>query len=1035
MKYLLCLLTLFLAGASVIIPAEPPNLNKLHVPEGFVIDQVAGDADVVFPMFACFDDRGRLYVTESSGLDLYAELQAQTRKCRVRLLEDPDEKGRFRKSRVFADKLVFPMGLVWRDGKLYVADPPELVVLEDTKGAGQADKRTVILSGFGHRDNGSLHGLTFGPDGWLYMTMGDPDGYKIKRKDGTILQGETGALLRCQPDGSDPEVLCGGFENLVEIAFTQRGEIIGTDNWFQKPVGGIRDALVHLVPGGRYPLHAHDRRTPLPVTGEALPALALFPAVALSGLTMYRGPMFPADMRGQLFSAQHNARKIGRHVLVPTGSTFTAQNFDFVTTDDPDFHPADVLEAADGSLIVVDTGSWYVHHCPTGQIRKTKATGGIYRVRAEKTKASDDPWGLKIDWPKATSAELAKLLGDPRPAVVDRARQTLVGRGKLAVSTLFDLAKSKEPISTRQQAIWALVAMPAELDSDESRDNRPSERLKGLLAEADADVSATAARGLGLRRDRSAADPLAQLLKRNEAPVRMAAVEALARCGDAASLPVLWGALLHESDRFYEHALIHAIHHLADTAALQDTLQKGLPRQQRVALILLDQPPRPAGALKHDAVISRVSDPEQRQTALYVLQRHPEWADHAVGLIRNWLEKPTVSAEEQAGLRGLLLAFQERKAVQDLLAASLADGSKSPADRQLLVLDTLAQNSLPKLPRPWIDALARSIGRSEPAIRSQAVRTAAVLQLSELDEPLGKLVENAKEPAELRLEAFRAIVLRQPRPSAAAFELLLGQLNEKVSPLTRLATAEVIGKCHLNNEQLPQLLKTVRGDPLVSPSVLLPALQRSVGEATVDKVLAYLSDSLKGGWRPGEAELNKLLAALPASVKDKAGPVRDLWKKGFEEQRARLAEFEPLLSGGSPDKGRKIFFSQKVPCATCHRVGTDGGQIGPDLTKIGAIRAGRDILESIVLPSSTIAQGFESYVIATADGRIVTGLIARQTADTLFVRDSSGAELRLRRDQVQEMSRSPTSLMPEGLDKQMTREEFRDLLAFLQSLK
>src|SRR5262249_61196943 len=119
----------------------------------------------------------------------------------------------------------------------------------------------------------------------------------------------------------------------------------------------------------------------------------------------------------------------------------------------------------------------------------------------------------------------------------------------------------------------------------------------------------------------------------------------------------------------------------------------------------------------------------------------------------------------------------------------------------------------------------------------------------------------------------------------------------------------------------------------------------------------------------------------------------------------------------------------------CHRIGADGGQIGPDLTKLGAIRAGRDILESIVLPSSTIAQGFESYVIATADGRIVTGLIARQTADTLFVRDSSGAELRLRRDQVQEMNRSPTSLMPEGLDKQMTREEFRDLLAFLQSLK
>src|SRR5262249_26460563 len=153
--------------------------------------------------------------------------------CRIRLLEDPDEHGRFRKSSIFADKLVFPMGLAWRDGKLYVADPPDLITLEDTDGDGKADKRTVLLTGFGHKDNGSLHGLVFGPDGMLYLTCGHPDGYKLKLPGGRVLHGESGALLRCRPDGSGPEVLCRGFENLVEIAFTPRGEIIGTDNWFQ----------------------------------------------------------------------------------------------------------------------------------------------------------------------------------------------------------------------------------------------------------------------------------------------------------------------------------------------------------------------------------------------------------------------------------------------------------------------------------------------------------------------------------------------------------------------------------------------------------------------------------------------------------------------------------------------------------------------------------------------------------------------------------------------------------------------------------
>src|SRR5262245_58211402 len=178
----------------------------LTVPAGFSVERVAGAPETRVPMFAAFDERGRLFVAESSGLDLYAELQKLTRKCRISVLEDADGDGVFERAQVFAEELVFPMGLVWREGKLFAADPPDLVTLEDTDGDGHADKRTVLLTGFGHSDNGSLHGLTFGPDGWLFMTMGEPDGYRLKRADGSILSGDSGALLRCRPDGSDIEV-------------------------------------------------------------------------------------------------------------------------------------------------------------------------------------------------------------------------------------------------------------------------------------------------------------------------------------------------------------------------------------------------------------------------------------------------------------------------------------------------------------------------------------------------------------------------------------------------------------------------------------------------------------------------------------------------------------------------------------------------------------------------------------------------------------------------------------------------------------
>src|SRR5262249_26079015 len=120
-------------------PTRADEGVALRVPPGFVVERAAGEPEVLFPMFGTFDDRGRLFVAESSGLDLYAEIGAGTRKCRVRLLEDRDADGRFETSRVFADGLVFPMGLAWRDGRLYVADPPELVALEDADGDGRAD--------------------------------------------------------------------------------------------------------------------------------------------------------------------------------------------------------------------------------------------------------------------------------------------------------------------------------------------------------------------------------------------------------------------------------------------------------------------------------------------------------------------------------------------------------------------------------------------------------------------------------------------------------------------------------------------------------------------------------------------------------------------------------------------------------------------------------------------------------------------------------------------------------------------------------
>jgi putative heme-binding domain-containing protein len=1017
----------FLLSIATSAWAEPAS--HLEVPPGFTVEFAAGEPQVRFPMFAAFDESGRLFVAEASGLDLYAELQAQTRKCRVSLLEDRDGDGRFESSRVFADKLIFPMGLAWRDGKLYVADPPDLVTYEDLDADGTADQRTVILTGFGHQDNGSLHGLVFGRDGWLYMTMGSPDGYRLERPDGSLLEGESGALIRCRPDGADPQVLCRGFVNLVEVVFTPRGDAIGTDNWFRnvnEPGSeGLRDALVHLVPGGLYPYH-HDVGTPQPITGDPLGAVALFPAVAVSGLTEDRGPTFPAEFRGNLFSAQHNARRVGRHVLVANGSSFRSEDHDFLTSADPDFHPSDVLQAADGSLLVVDTGSWYTQHCPTGNIRQSTAPGGIYRVRWKAAASVRDPWGGAEDWASASYKRLIALLSNERPAVRDRAHLALVARGEAAVAPLAAALQTTVNAATKQRIVWTL----ASIASDQAR-----EAIRSMLGDADA-VATTAARALATLHDRAAAAALYELLARPSPHARRAAAEALATCGTLESLPVLWRALAGEPDRFLEHAVVHAIHRLADNDALLAMLSHEHPRVQRAALLLLNQPPRPPKSLPQEAVFARVraADPELRRIAVSILQEHPEWNEHAIELVRSYLEEEHPSEEHRQSLHGLILALQSEPALQELVAAAILDHTGAHRQRKSDLLRALADCSLPAPPDTWIEAVRQAMRFDDAQVRQEAVRAAALWRVRDLDEPLARISESEVEPVEVRLDALSGVIAHRPELSSGVFQLLIEQLAGG-DPLARLRAAELAGRADFTPEQLEQLLNVIGQNPLISPSVLIPALERSVTAGTRGQIIQYFESSLRQRtWRPPVSQLGDVLRSLNTSDAE-AQALLALVEQGAQDARAELDRYELLLGGGNPDHGREVFFGSKVACGSCHRIGDRGGSVGPDLTRIGAVRSGRDLVESIVFPSSTFAQGYESYLLTTVAGRTMTGAIAQQSTELIVLADSSGTRHRVAKAEVESLERQSVSLMPAGLAEVMTREEFCDLLAFLQTLR
>ena len=153
------------------------------------------------------------------------------------------------------------------------------------------------------------------------------------------------------------------------------------------------------------------------------------------------------------------------------------------------------------------------------------------------------------------------------------------------------------------------------------------------------------------------------------------------------------------------------------------------------------------------------------------------------------------------------------------------------------------------------------------------------------------------------------------------------------------------------------------------------------------------------------------------------------------EQAARLEQLEAELDDGDALRGRAVFFGQRAACFACHRVGEEGGRIGPDLGAIAERRTRRDLLESIVFPSASLARGFESFTVATDDGRVHVGLLLNETADSVTVRGADQRETRVRRASIEQMLPSPVSIMPQGLDRTLDARQLSDLLAYLMSLK
>jgi putative heme-binding domain-containing protein len=1009
---------------------SPGELKSFRLPKGVKIEKVAGPPLLQYPLFACFDDAGRLYVAEGTGTNLPGTELVKKNLGKITCLEDTDGDGKFDKSITFADELVFPQGVLWHDGSVYSASHPSLWKLTDTDGDGKADRREEFLTRFNFNGNGcDLHGPFLGPDGWMYWTDGR-HGYDITTRDGTHLQGLAARIWRCRFDGTGVERICGGgFDNPVELAFTETGEIVGTMDQ------GTGDALLHYVEGGVYPRGDQPCLSEFKMTGPLLPPMTSFSAAlpaALCGLVAIRSNHFGPEFPDTLLTTQFNVHRVQQHTLTPSGGTLACASKDFVVSSNYDLRLTDILEDADGSLLLIDMGAWYNYGCPTAKIAKPEVQGSIYRIRRDGAPKLDDPLGRRDDLTQLPPEKLAALLGDPRPLLRDRVMAELARRGAAAVEAVafsyrrnaFDVAPDPQRAAlVRRNSVWTLCRL-----------RLPEARavIREALSDPDATVRMVAAHCVALERDREAKGQLSKMVVDDEPRLRRRAAAALGRIGVPASGSALIESLRRGGvDRYLEHAICNAFIEIDDRTAALPALTDASPLVRRVGLIALDQMDH--GGLDRDLVapLLDTDDPDLQQAALAVISRHEGWSDQIRVLIDQWLTEADLQPNQEQALTGALLSLSANAGIQDLIARA-ATHQRTTLNNRRLLLRVIGRARIDQLPAIWLSAVTTVLGGTDTALLHEAISVVRSRNLSQFDAALKQLSGRIDLPVELRIAALDCLANRQRRLAPAEFDLLHIQLSEKTDPLVRVAAARAIGGFRPENSQLLKLAESVaQSGPLTVP-LLVPAFSEASDAAVGNALFAALLKS-PGADALSPDEVHMLLNRFPPDVRETAQPLLARLSDREREQEVYLTDLvdRTLQSAGNPDRGREVFFSQKVGCYGCHKLEGKGGSVGPDLSLIGRFRDPRALLEAVVFPSSTIVPEFRAFTIVTRDGKTQTGMIVSETGDALFLRTSQLAEIRISRKDVDDIVPSKISIMPQGLEKTMTDQEFADLLEFL----
>ena len=1065
-------------------------IRKFAVPPGFKVDLFAAEPLLANPVAFSIDEHGRFYVVETFRLHegvldirgimdwLDEDLACRTpddrlammkrhlgdsigtftkQSDKIRLIEDRDGDGRADFSSIYAEGFTnildgLGAGVLARNGEVWYTDIPNLWHLKDTNADGVADFRETLQSGYGVRVGflgHDLHGLTFGPDGKLYFSIGDRG--SAVRQDGRMIGAtESGCVFRCNPDGSELEVFASGLRNPQKLAFDAYGNLFTGDN---NSDSGDRARWTYLVEGGdsgwrigyqfmegsytrgafnaeklwypAFPGQAAYIVPPIANIADGPSGVAYYPGTGLT--TNYNGHFFLVDFRGA-----GGISGIHSFAVKPKGAGFTlvdAAHFVWgALATDVGFGP-------DGNVYFSDwVDGWEL----TGK-------GRIYRVHnaaSEQDPAVAETRRLLGEgMGKRSLSELARLIGHRDMRVRQAAQFALAEHGSVAVKTLVGAARQSGDTLPRIHAIWALGQIARQAAPRHSPNRETPDALNPLVAlasDSDAEVRAQVAKVLGDVRYAPAGDSLLRLMSDASPRVRFYAALGAGKLLRRDAVPAVLGMLKEnaEADPFLRHAGVMALTWIGDLDGLLAASSDSSASVRMGVLLALRRLQR--------AEISRfLSDPEPSLVleAARAINDQPIYGVEAelAALIKRPLK-------DEALLRRVLNA--NRRHGTAATAAALADfsaRSDAPETMRIEALRMLGEWPHPSGRDPIIGCwrpiadtrdraipanamrtvLAALLQKSPEDVRLAATRTVGDLAIREAGPLLAPLVADREAPGELRAAALRALASWHDDHLSEALKAAENDSNERL----RMEVLRV--SASLQPAEATGLLSTVLEKGSIRERQHAFDVLASVPGEGADKILNQWLDHLLSGQVPPELQLDLLDAAEhhdSPSVKQKIERYHDSLAKNDP-----LAEYRVALQGGDSRAGRRIFFQRAdVACVRCHKVDKQGGDVGPELTGIGTRQNRQYILESILFPNAQIAAGFETTVATLKNDDMVVGILKSEDANQLVLNTVDNGPVTIKKSDLESRARG-LSAMPEGLGVALNKKDLRDLVEFLGS--